>query len=62
MSFTYLQELGGGILGGMLNGNIPVGAVEIEEYEDVPYELKFLIYFSKLRKKDYAKLKHFLNT
>lgn len=36
--------------------------IEIEEYEDVPYELKFLIYFSKLRKKDYAKLKHFLNT
>lgn len=31
MSFTYLAELGG-VLGGMLNGNIPVGAVEIEEY------------------------------
>lgn len=36
--------------------------IEIEEYQDIPYELKFLIYFSNLRKKDYAKLKHFLNT
>lgn len=36
--------------------------IEIEEFEEIPYELKFLIYFSNLRKTDYSKLKHFLNT
>lgn len=35
--------------------------IVIEEYEKIPYELKFLIYFSNLRKSDYAKLKYFLN-
>lgn len=35
--------------------------IEIESYEDVPYELKFLVYFSNLKKKDYSKLNDFLN-
>lgn len=35
--------------------------IEIESYEDVPYELKFLVYFSNLKKKDYSKLNKFLN-
>ena len=30
--FHLFAGIGGGILGGMLNGNIPVGAVELEEY------------------------------
>lgn len=30
--FHLFAGIGGGVLGGMLNGNIPVGAVEIEEY------------------------------
>lgn len=33
---------------------------EIEEYKKVPYELKFMIYFSKFKQKDYAKLNTFL--
>ena len=32
MSFTYLLASGGGIIGGMLAGHTPVGAVEIAEY------------------------------
>lgn len=35
--------------------------IEIEEYTEVPYELKFLIYFSDFKKRDYSKLKRFLN-
>lgn len=36
--------------------------IEIEEYlHSVPYELKFLIYFSEFKKNDYWKLSSFLN-
>lgn len=35
--------------------------IEIEEYKNVPYELKFMVYFSKFKKKDYNKLNLFLN-
>ena len=34
--------------------------IEMEEYEDIPYELKFLVYFSNYKKKDYFKLNSFL--
>lgn len=34
---------------------------EIEEYKKVPYELKFLVYFSEFKKRDYTKLNAFLN-
>ncbi|QAS51826.1 sce7726 family protein [Halobacillus litoralis] len=34
---------------------------EKDEYEKVPYELKFMVYFSKFRKSDYCKLNNFLN-
>ncbi|RHW38153.1 hypothetical protein D1B31_15380 [Neobacillus notoginsengisoli] len=33
---------------------------EKEEYKNVPYELKFLVYFSKFKKGDYIKLNKFL--
>ena len=33
-----------------------------EEYNDVPYELKELIYFSKYKQKDYLKLSNFLDS
>jgi hypothetical protein len=36
--------------------------IDIVEYLKVPYELKFLIYFSNYKKSDYSKLSHFLNT
>lgn len=34
--------------------------INIEEYSKVPYELKFLVYFSNYKKKDYEKLECFL--
>lgn len=34
---------------------------EVDEYKKVPYELKFLVYFSRFKKKDYTKLNAFLN-
>ncbi len=36
--------------------------IDIVEYSKVPYELKFLVYFSNYKKSDYEKLCHFLNT
>lgn len=36
--------------------------VDIVEYSKIPYELKFLIYFSNYKKSDYAKLSRFLST
>lgn len=36
--------------------------IDIVEYSQIPYELKFLIYFSNYKKNDYDKLCHFLNT
>ena len=36
--------------------------IEIEQYSKVPYELKFLVYFSNYRDNDYSKLIEFLNT
>ena len=36
--------------------------IEIDEFEKVPYELKFLIYFSSFKKTDYSRLKSFLCT
>lgn len=33
---------------------------EVEEYKKVPYELKFMVYFSKFKKNDYYKLDSFL--
>ena len=36
--------------------------IDIEEYSKIPYELKFLIYFSECKKSDYEKLCHFLST
>ncbi|MDU4478584.1 sce7726 family protein [Clostridium sp.] len=36
--------------------------VEIDEYEKVPYELKFLIYFLQYKKKDYEKLNKLLKS
>ncbi len=36
--------------------------IDIIEYSKVPYELKFLVYFSNYKKNDYEKLYHFLNT
>ncbi len=35
--------------------------IEIEEYKEIPAELKFLAYFSKYKKSDYKKLNNFLN-
>lgn len=35
--------------------------VEIEEYRDIPYELKFLTYFAKYKKSDYQRLNDFLD-
>ena len=35
--------------------------IEIEEYRDIPYELKFLTYFAKYKKSDYRRLNDFLN-
>ena len=35
--------------------------LEIEEYKNVPYELKFLAYFSKYRRSDYRRLNYFLS-
>ncbi|PKM80714.1 MAG: hypothetical protein CVU89_12310 [Firmicutes bacterium HGW-Firmicutes-14] len=35
--------------------------IEIEEFKHVPYELKFLAYFSKYKKSDYERLNIFLN-
>lgn len=35
--------------------------IEIEEYKQIPYELKFLAYFSKYKKSDYCRLDNFLN-
>lgn len=37
-------------------------SIDIEEFLYVPYELKFLIYFSRFRKKDYIKLNKFLKS
>lgn len=36
--------------------------IDVAEYSKIPYELKFLIYFSNYKKSDYAKLCHFLST
>lgn len=36
--------------------------LDITEYEKVPYELKFLIYFSNYKKSEYAELYRFLST
>lgn len=37
--------------------------IEVSEFKEyVPYELKFLVYFSKYKKTDYFKLNKFLNT
>lgn len=36
--------------------------IVIEEYNDVPYELKTLVYFSKYKHSDYMKLHEFLNS
>ena len=36
--------------------------IDIVEYSKIPYELKFLIYFSNYKKSDYAKLCRFLST
>ncbi len=36
--------------------------IDIVEYAKIPYELKFLIYFSNYKKSDYAKLCRFLST
>ena len=36
--------------------------IDVVEYSKIPYELKFLIYFSNYKKSDYAKLYRFLNT
>lgn len=35
--------------------------IELEEYNKVPYELKFLMYFSNYNKNNYSKLFNFLN-
>ncbi|MDY7224632.1 sce7726 family protein [Halalkalibacterium halodurans] len=35
--------------------------IELEEFKKVPYELKFLMYFSNYNKNDYSKLFSFLN-
>ncbi len=35
--------------------------IDIIEYSKIPYELKFLVYFSDYKKSDYAKLCHFLS-
>ena len=35
--------------------------LEIEEYKNIPYELKFLAYFAKYKKSDYQRLNDFLN-
>ncbi len=34
--------------------------IDIDEYSNVPYELKFLVYFSNFRKNDYINLSRFL--
>lgn len=36
--------------------------IDIVEYSKIPYELKFLAYFSNYKKSDYARLCRFLNT
>lgn len=36
--------------------------IDIVEYSKIPYELKFLVYFSNYKKSDYAKLCRFLST
>lgn len=36
--------------------------IDIVEYARIPYELKFLVYFSNYKKSDYAKLSCFLST
>ena len=36
--------------------------IDATEYSKIPYELKFLIYFSNYKKSDYAKFCSFLNT
>lgn len=35
--------------------------IDVVEYSKIPYELKFLIYFSNYKKSDYTKLYHFLS-
>ena len=35
--------------------------IDIAEYSKIPYELKFLVYFSNYKKSDYAKLHRFLS-
>ena len=35
--------------------------IEKESFEEIPYELKFLAYFMKLKDKDYKKIDVFLN-
>lgn len=35
--------------------------IDIVEYSKIPYELKFLVYFSNYKKSDYEKLHHFLS-
>ena len=36
--------------------------IDVVEYSKIPYELKFLIYFSNYKKSDYAKSCRFLST
>ena len=36
--------------------------IDTNEFEKVPYELRFLVYFSHYKKEDYRKLNHFLYT
>lgn len=36
--------------------------IEIDEYQNIPYELKFLIYFSKYKASDYENLSAFLKS
>ena len=45
----------------MLNALKKRAIVEIEEYKNIPYELKFLAYFAKFKKSNYQQLNDFLN-
>ena len=36
--------------------------IEVESFKKIPYELKFLVYFSNLREVDYTKLENFLRS
>jgi len=46
----------------MLNELKKRTTLEIEEYKGIPYELKFLAYFTKYKKIDYQRLNIFLNS